>query len=480
MANVPFFLSSALRSQPGVMARQTVRLFLASGGRIAIQILLIPVLARIIAPEAFGLVAMAMPVIIFVSILAEAGLVTGLVRTEVEQGAESSAFWFSAGVGAASALLVGALAIPLSLAAGQPKLAPLLLALTPALPLTALAMVPSARLQRTGRFAAFGKVELIATAAAGVAALASALSGWNAFSLVAQQLTLATVRLTGNLIVSGFRPSGHYDHKEVKGILRLASPMLGANLLAFVSRNLDNLLIGLFVGARPLGFYATAYQVIQVPEYVLGASARTTALPAIVQAKTRDERAAAYFTSLGLLAALAMPVAIGCCLEADAVVRLVLGPAWTDAAPLVAILAPLGLVYSCLQLNTAALAGRGDTRGQITSSLLTSGGGIAGILAGVHWGVSGVALGFLVGTVLAAGPNFFYVLRAFGAPAKRVASAFIYPLVSGAVMVAAIHWWRNFAATPISPFPQLVGAGVLGLAAYAASWMAFEIVAVEL
>ena len=191
MANVPFFLSSALRSQPGVMARQTVRLFLASGGRIAIQILLIPVLARIIAPEAFGLVAMAMPVIIFVSILAEAGLVTGLVRTEVEQGAESSAFWFSAGVGAASALLVGALAIPLSLAAGQPKLAPLLLALTPALPLTALAMVPSARLQRTGRFAAFGKVELIATAAAGVAALASALSGWNAFSLVAQQLTLA-------------------------------------------------------------------------------------------------------------------------------------------------------------------------------------------------------------------------------------------------------------------------------------------------
>ena len=101
MANVPFFLSSALRSQPGVMARQTVRLFLASGGRIAIQILLIPVLARIIAPEAFGLVAMAMPVIIFVSILAEAGLVTGLVRTEVEQGAESSAFWFSAGVGAA-------------------------------------------------------------------------------------------------------------------------------------------------------------------------------------------------------------------------------------------------------------------------------------------------------------------------------------------------------------------------------------------
>jgi O-antigen/teichoic acid export membrane protein len=127
-------------------------------------------------------------------------------------------------------------------------------------------MAPGAHLQRTGRFAAFGKVELIARAAAGAAALAAALCGWNAFSLVAQQLTLATVRLTGNLFASGFRPSRHYDHKDVKGILRLASPMLGANLLAFVSRNLDNLLIGLFVGPRPLGFYATAYQVIQVPE----------------------------------------------------------------------------------------------------------------------------------------------------------------------------------------------------------------------
>lgn len=479
MANAILDIFGALRSKPHGLAGHTVRLFFTSGGKIAIQVLLIPVLARIIAPDAFGLVAMAMPVIVFVSILAEAGLVTGLVRTEVSPDAESSAFWFSAGVGAASAVLVAALAVPMGLAAGQPKLTPLLLALTPALAMASLAMVPSARLQRDGRFAAFGKVELLATAAAGAAALASALYGWNAFSLVAQQLTLAAVRLVGGLVASRFRPSAHYDHQDVKSLLRLASPMLGANLLAFVSRNLDNLLIGLLIGARPLGFYAIAYQVIQVPEYVLGASARTTVLPAIVQAKTREERSAAYFGALGLLAALATPAAIGCCLEADNVVRLVLGPAWSSAAPLVAILAPLGVIYGCLQLNTAALAGLGDTRGQIASSLLTSAAGILGIVAGLHWGVRGVAFGFLTGTILAAGPNFFYVLRALGAPARRLTSVFAFPLASGAVMVGALHWWRTFHAAPTAPFTQMFTAGILGLAAYVLSWMAFEIATIE-
>jgi PST family polysaccharide transporter len=480
MAHVPFPSKGILQSQSAVLARHTFRLFFASGGRIAIQILLIPVLARIIAPEAFGLVAMAMPMLVFVSILAEAGLVTGLVRAQVGHDVESSAFWFSLGVGAASAVLVGILAFPISVAAGQPKLAPMLLALAPALPMTALAMVPSARLQRTGDFAAFGKVELIATAAAGVAALAAALAGWNAFSLVAQQLTLAAARLAGSFIASRFRPAARFNVQDVTSVLRLASPMLGANLLAYLSRNLDNLLIGLFVGARPLGFYATAYQVIQIPEYVLGASARTTALPAIVQANTREERSAAYFASLGLLAALATPIAIGCCLESDALVRFVLGPRWMSSAPLVSILAPVGLIYSCLQLNTAALSGLGDTRRQITSSLLTSAGGIAGILAGLNWGVSGVAIGFVAGTILAAGPNFFCVLQAFGASVTRLARVFVYPLASGAVMVAAIHWWQGFAAVPTSPFPQLLGAGVLGLAAYVISWMAFEIVTIDL
>ena len=480
MIHIPLGHRTALRPLSVTMAGDILRLALTSGGRIALQLLLIPALARIVTPEAFGLMAMAMPIVIFTAILSEAGLVTGLVRADVEPEAESSAFWFSTAAGVLGAVVAAALAFPLAWASGQPKAAPLLLALAPCLALSGAAAVPSARLQRQGEFGALGRVELVAAALGAAGALITALLGWNVYSLAAQQLVLAAARLAGGLIASGFRPRLKFHIETVRRILGRSSPMLGANLLAYLSRSLDNLLIGLLVGARPLGFYSTAYQVIQIPEYVLGASARTTALPAIAQAQNRLEGAAAYFASLRLVAMAGTPIAVGCCLEAGPLVRFVLGPNWAAAAPLAAILAPLGLVWSCFQLNTAVLAGLGDTRAQIRSSVFTSLMGILGILTGLHWGVRGVAIGYTLCAALSAGPNFFYVLRAFDVPARRAVEPFVQPLASGAAMVMAIRWWQASSAALASPLLELAGAGAIGITAYGVAWMGFALLTLDL
>lgn len=325
MINIPITSPVRKGRHAAILTGNTFHLIRSSGGRIALQLMLIPALARILTPDAFGLIAIAMPVVIFTTILAEAGLVTGLARAQIDLKVESSVFWFSAAVGLTSAIAIAALAVPLSLAAGQPKLLPVLLALSPSLLIAGLTIVPSARLQRTGRFATLGGVELFAAAIAAATALATALNGWNAFSLVAQQLVLAAARLAGGMACSRYKPTTWFRYPDVQGVLRQSGSMVGANLLAYLSRSLDNLLIGFFIGARSLGFYASAYQVIQIPEYVLGASARTTTLPAMAQATTPEEAAAVYFSSLRLLAAIATPVAIGCGLEADNLVGVLLG-----------------------------------------------------------------------------------------------------------------------------------------------------------
>ena len=480
MINIPLGSRTALRPLSATMAGDILRLALSSGGRIGLQLLLIPVMARIVTPEAFGLMAMAMPIVVFTTILSEAGLITGLVRADVDPEAESSAFWFSTAAGLLGAVAAAALAFPLAWASGQPKAAPLLLALAPCLALSGAAAVPSARLQRKAEFGAFGRVEFAAAALGAGAALITALAGWNAFSLAAQQLVLAAARLAGGLIMSGFRPRLKFHPESVRRILARSSPMLGANLLAYLSRSLDNLLIGLLVGARPLGFYSTAYQVIQVPEYVLGASARTTALPVIAQAQNRLEGAAAYFASLRLVAMAGAPIAIGCCLEANPLVRFALGPNWAPAAPLAAILAPLGLVWSCFQLNTAVLAGLGDTRAQIHSSMFTSVMGIVGIVAGLPWGVRGVAIGYTVCAALSAIPNFFYVLRAFDIPIRRAIEPFVQPLASGVAMILAIRWWQASSAALTSPLLQIAGAGAIGITAYGLAWIGFALLTLDL
>ncbi len=443
------------------LSAQTLPLFLANGARIAVQLALIPILARIISPEAFGRVAVAMPIIIFTSILAEAGLVTGLVRSDVSIEAESTAFWFTAVVGAACAAAVCLIAGPIGWIAGQAGLAAILCALSPALLMTCLTITPSARLQRTGAFGSFAAGELLSGLAGAAVALWTALHGWGAWSLVAQQLTLAGIRMASNLSLARFYPLLQFDYALLRPVLQLSTPLLGANMLAYLARSLDNLLIGLCIGAKPLGYYATAYQVVLIPEYALGASIRTTTMPAIAQAAS-DRQAAGdiYFNALRTLSLLATPAVIGCSMEAEPLVRLVLGPVWAPAAPLVSILAPLGLVHCYFQLNTAVLLGFGEARTQLRMSVLTSICGLVGIVAGFPWGPRGVALGYALGTLFAAGPYFFYVMRTVGTSWRRLVGGVSRAWAGGAVMAAALATWNHPAAhSPLFGLPEDIAIG---------------------
>jgi PST family polysaccharide transporter len=457
------------------LSSQTLPIFGANAARILIQLALIPILARIISPQAFGLVALAMPIIVFTSILAEAGMVTGLVRSEVSPAAEASAFWFTAAIGGACALAICLSAGPIGAAARQPALAPMLYALSPALWLTCLNIAPSARLQRTGAFGAFGAAEMISAVAAAAVALWTGLHGWGAWSLVSQQLTLAAARLGAGLVLSRFWPRLRFSYGLLRPILRLSTPLLGANVLAYLARSLDNLLIGLCIGAKPLGYYATAYQVVQIPEYALGAAVRTTAMPAI--ARVAADKGAArdiYAKALRGVSLIATPAVVAVSLEAEPLVRLVLGPNWGPAASLVAILAPLGLVHSCFQLNTGVLLGFGAARVQLRMSVMTSLCGLVGILAGFAWGPRGVALGYTLGTLFAAGPYFFCVLRALDASWRLAFGAMARALAAGATMAAALAVWSPYAEAHTHPFACLVQAALVGGGAYLTALLFLE------
>jgi PST family polysaccharide transporter len=454
---------------------QTLRLVAANAARIAVQLALIPLLARIIAPEAFGLVALATPVIIFTTIAAEAGLVTGLVRARVSPEAESTAFWFSAAVGGLCMLLVCAIAWPASHLARQPDLMAILLALSPALLFTCLAIAPNARLQRNGAFGAFAVGETAASFAGAGVALWAAKHGWGAWALVAQQLGLTGVRLVANLALSGFRPSLTFRLSELRPLLAMSSPLLGANLLAYLSRSLDNVLIGLWIGPRALGFYATAYQVVQIPEFAFGASVRTAVMPAVAHARDREQAIGVYLGGLRTVSLLATPLVIGCSLKAEALVRLVLGPAWLPAAPLIAILAPLGLVHAYFQLNTAALIGMGVARTQLRLSVMTSLFGLIGIVAGFHWGAKGVAIGYALGMTAAAGPHFYYVLRVFHAPWRRLVSGVARAWLASGFM-AAVLIVRAQVSTSRPQLWDLPESMLVGAAAYAIAILYLELV----
>ncbi len=461
--------------RPTRLPGRALALVVANATRMGLQLLLIPILARVIAPEAFGLVDLAAPIVVFISILAEAGLVTGLVRMRASLAAEQAAFWFSAAMGSACVAAAALLASPVGRAAHQPGLAPVLWTLSPALLLTCLSIVPSARLQRTGAFGAFAASELFACIAGAGVALWTAMHGWGAQSLVAQQLTQSAVRLGAYMRLSRFRPRLTFDYGALAPVLTQSAPLLGANLLTYLSRSLDNILIGFFIGPRALGFYARAYQTIQVPEFALGASVRTAAMPAIAHAFDRDAATAVYMRGLRTISLAATPLVIIASLKAEVLVRLALGPAWAPAAQLAAILAPLGLLHACYQLNTAALIGSGAGRTQFRVSALIAGLGLLGIIVGLPWGARGVAAGYAAGTLIAAGPSFLYVLRALGARPSRLISGVGRAGLAGLAMIGALLL-EGWLAPARSPFWDLLQAALTGLLAYGLALLVLELI----
>src|SRR6202030_812876 len=120
---------------------------------------------------------------------------------------ESTVFWISVAVSGALMLLLCAAAAPLGFAFRDPSLGPVLAALSAILVLCGMLAVPNARIARGQRFLVFAGAEVVATLVSAAAAIASALAGLGAWSLVIQQLTLWSIKAVWVFGASGFRPA---------------------------------------------------------------------------------------------------------------------------------------------------------------------------------------------------------------------------------------------------------------------------------
>src|SRR5690349_14438013 len=117
----------------------------ASACKLALQLVLIPVLARILGPKAFGLMSVAMSLVLFANMLSDAGMGAVIVRQSApDRELESTIFWLAVLTGVLLAALVALAAWPLAIAFGQPGLRPVLLALAPILAMSGSIAVPNA------------------------------------------------------------------------------------------------------------------------------------------------------------------------------------------------------------------------------------------------------------------------------------------------------------------------------------------------
>jgi O-antigen/teichoic acid export membrane protein len=360
------------------------------------------VMARLLLPADFGLVAMAAIILSFIETFKDLGTGFAVMR-EKEPSDEflSSIFWLNAGFG----LFVTLAAVGLSPLVGaffhEPMVSTILKAMALSFLLSALSIVQNALLARAMEFDKIAKIELSAACISYVVGIGAALLGHGVWSLVYQVLVNSLLSLVMTWMASRWRPKMYFRWERIRSVLSYSLNLTGYNIFYFFALNADNLLIGRFLGAEQLGYYDLAYRLMSFPLQAISAVFGRVMTPYYSQAQDDLVRfRAAFLQVAAAIAFVTFPLMVGLLATRDHFVMAVFGPNWMSVATLLALFAPLGAIRSILTTTGSIYTsmGRADLqlRWGIVSNLIV----IAALAVGVRWGSVGVAAAFTGSSIL--------------------------------------------------------------------------------
>lgn len=444
----------------------------ASAIRLGLQFAMLPILARLIGPSEYGLVALAMPFILLANVLSDGGMGYALGRQQdVTRQQEATVFWLSGAIGLALMLVCAGAAFPMGMIVGERRLPMLIVALSPILLMNSLTTVANGRIIRGGRFSVFAAGDLISTAASAATALACALSGWGAWSLVAQQLVLWACKLAWVSTAGGTVVALRFKFEEARGLLVFGVHTVGAILADFVSRNLDSLIIGGVLGATTLGFYAMGYQIVRVPDQLISGPLYLYIFTAVARAThARGPEAVQDLAAAGLrLGSTALaPLFCGLALTADLAVPLVLGEKWQGAITPLQHLAAAGFFFGVCSIMATTLMGHGKSGLRLKLSVLLGVVVIGSVIATVRLGLGAVSAAVALAMAAVCAIYLHVLAGDLKMPRRRLLAAFAPAAVGCAVMAAVVLGARAaLAEAPI--WLEFVLMVALGGAAYLAT-----------
>jgi PST family polysaccharide transporter len=370
--------------------------------QLASSFVAIPFLARILTPTDFGLVALAMSVVVFFTYIGDAGLGRSLVRTHAEDSEIwSSAHWAVILLTAALALIILALALPAASFFNEPRLAPIMATLALAPVLLGFVEIPAASLLQKEKFQWLAGAEFASALAGIVVALCVALSGGGAWALVWQHLTQRMVKAAVIVSASDFRPRLILNIDRLRDHFSFARDTIGWSMMTFVSRQSDTLIVGKFLGAATLGLYNIAVRVMQLPVNIFGGSLNSAIYPRLVRLRENHAALRQLILSATMAqAAFVFPPIAAIAASSDAFFKLLLSDRWTGAGDIFTLLAGAAAVQTVIGLNGSLLQAIGHTgaRLRLTVEYAVLWAVLALVLA--QFGIEAVAAGCSAATVL--------------------------------------------------------------------------------
>ncbi|RMH27980.1 MAG: hypothetical protein D6693_04420 [Planctomycetota bacterium] len=466
----------------GVRGKMTVRRDIAAGlvwataerwGRHVLSFVVYVALARLLAPEAFGLVALAAVVTSFCQLFVSQGFGTAIIQREDLRDAHlDTAFWISLALSTGLFVVMVLAAGPIAAVAGEPGLAPVLRWLAAVVPINSLASVPAASLTRQMRFRPLAVRSTLGVLAGGAAGVGMALAGFGVWSLVGQQLTAAVVGVAALWSASRWRPGLRAERRAFGELFGFSANVLATNVLWFFSQQLDKAVIGVGLGPVALGVYFLAQRLMTLVLDLLTAPLQAVALPWMSR-KQADRAAlgAAYSRALRLAGLVMFPVFFGLATVAREVTPMVFGAVWADAGPVLAVLAIAAALRGAQTFVHPVMMAAGRPGVFLSIMVAHTAWTTAAIVAGYRFGAVGVAWAMVASSAIALAVNAVALRALAGVSIRTQASSVFGPAVASVVMAGAVLAMRRALPGATPPIVVVAASVVLGVGVFAAgSW----------
>lgn len=397
------------------------------------------VLARYVSPTQFGYYAAASLITGVGSLFSESGMLSALIRRpdRIEEAA-STAFYslLLSGV----LLTLGALAISplLGLFFHSSHVTALSAALSVALLLQALTVVPDALLQRRFSFARRVAIDPLTALAFAVAAFIAAVNGAGAWALVAGAYASLIMSVIAAWAFARFRPRlGQASVQMWRELAAFARPVLGSEILSRVATQLDTVMLGRFKGAAPLGQYRNGLRLAQQPTDGFTSVGAYVLLPALVRIAGHPERLRDATRRLyRQIAAVALPISLALLPLGVPVAVLLLGSRWRPAGHVLAGLC--GLLIGAATMSATSEVFKAVDRPQLlvrmhSVSLITMAGFVVAVA--VPFGIVGVAIAVSVSRCVTASYALRRAWPLAGLDRRDLTQAILGPAIASVAMI---------------------------------------------
>lgn len=369
-----------------------------TGGQAFLQLVVLTILARLLTPEDFGVVTVAIVVVNFTTLTSELGIGPALVqRAVLEERHVRVGFGLTLLFGVAAFGLILAAAPAIAALFEMPPLAPVLRVIACLFLIRSVTVISEKLMQRDLAFRALARIQVWSYALGfGVIGVVAAAGGMGVWALV---LAYVGQALVAGLLLLRARPFPMVPAMEIgaaRDLLSYGGGITIARLLNQVALQGDNIVVGYWLGAAAVGLYGRAYQLMTMPASLFGTALDKVLFPVMSKVQhRRDLLATSYRRGVALIALLAMPATGVVLVLAPELVMVLLGAAWMEIVLPLRILG-IGLLFrtsykmsDSLARSTGAVYRRAWRQGVYAGCVL------GGAWVGQHWGIVGVTVGVL-------------------------------------------------------------------------------------